>query len=110
MRLNAIAPGNVRTAMTANMLPEQRAAMEAIPVPTHFGEEPLMEPIDRPNSTMPISAVETDKISRMAGVRVAQEAISRPGMKKNINSAHRRSCRAFRGEVSVIGIAPEVQQ
>lgn len=33
---------------------------------------PLMEPIDRPNSTMPISAVETDKISRMAGVRVAQ--------------------------------------
>ena len=71
---------------------------------------PLMEPIDRPNSTMPISAVETDKISRMAGVRVAQEAISRPGIKKNINSAHMRSCRVLRGEVNVIGVAPEVQQ
>ncbi len=44
VRLNAIAPGNVRTAMTANMLPEQRIAMEAIPVPTHFREEPLMDP------------------------------------------------------------------
>ncbi len=49
VRLNAVAPGNVRTAMTANMLPEQRAAMEAIPVPTHFGEEPLMEPIEIAN-------------------------------------------------------------
>lgn len=44
VRLNAVAPGNVRTAMTANMLPEQRVAMEALPVPTHYGEEPLMDP------------------------------------------------------------------
>lgn len=46
VRLNAIAPGNVRTAMTENMLPQQRAAMEAIPVPTHYGEEPLMDPLE----------------------------------------------------------------
>ncbi|MNR38629.1 hypothetical protein D3C85_1567470 [compost metagenome] len=63
---------------------------------------PLIDPIDRPNSTMPISAVDTDKISRIAGVRVAQDAISNPGIKKNINSAHRRRCRALRGEINVI--------
>ncbi|VTP65782.1 Uncharacterised protein [Leclercia adecarboxylata] len=56
---------------------------------------PLIDPIDRPNNTMPISAVDTDKMSRMAGVRVAQEAINRPGIKKNINSAHRRRCSVF---------------
>ena len=50
VRLNAVAPGNVRTAMTANMLPEQRLAMEAIPVPTHFGGEPLMEPVEVANA------------------------------------------------------------
>ena len=50
VRLNAIAPGNVRTAMTANMLPQQRMAMEAIPVPTHFHEEPLMEPEEIANA------------------------------------------------------------
>ncbi len=50
VRLNAVAPGNVRTPMTKNMLPEQRRSMEAIPVPTHFGEEPLMEPIEIANA------------------------------------------------------------
>ena len=58
VRLNAVAPGNVRTAMTANMLPEQRAAMEAIPVPTHFGEEPLMEPIEVANAMAFIASPE----------------------------------------------------
>ena len=75
-------------------------------VPNRFTKKaeqrmPLIEPIDRPNSTMPISAVETDKISRIAGVRVAQEAINKPGKKKNIKSAHIRSCRALR-EVNVV--------
>ncbi|MNT39494.1 hypothetical protein D3C72_1757420 [compost metagenome] len=68
---------------------------------------PLIEPIDRPNSTMPISAVDTVKMSRIAGVRVAQDAISNPGIKKNIKSAHMRRCRALRGEVEVIRITPE---
>lgn len=63
VRLNAIAPGNVRTAMTANMLPEQRAAMEAIPVPTHFGEEPLMEPIEIANAMAFIASPEASGIN-----------------------------------------------
>ncbi|TYQ67613.1 hypothetical protein BEK82_15130, partial [Enterococcus faecium] len=46
---------------------------------------PLIEPIDRPKRTPPISAIETERISRIAGVRVAQDAINRPGKKKNIN-------------------------
>lgn len=44
VRLNAVAPGNVRTAMTASLSPAHRYAMEALPVPTHYGAEPLMEP------------------------------------------------------------------
>jgi hypothetical protein len=43
---------------------------------------PLIEPIDRPNSTMPISAVDSVSRSRIAGVRVAHEAISNPGIKR----------------------------
>jgi hypothetical protein len=45
-----------------------------------------MEPTERPNSTAPISAVETDKMSRMAGVRVAHDAINSPGMKKKVKA------------------------
>ena len=63
VRLNAIAPGNVRTAMTANMLPEQRAAMEAIPVPTHFGEEPLMDPVEIANAMAFIASPEASGIN-----------------------------------------------
>ena len=44
VRLNAIAPGNVRTAMTANLSPAHKVAMEALPVPTHYGDDPLMDP------------------------------------------------------------------
>ena len=63
---------------------------------------PLIDPTDRPNSTTPISAVDSANRSRIAGVRVAQEAINNPGMKKNINSAHSRSCSALREDCVVI--------
>lgn len=63
VRLNAIAPGNVRTAMTANMLPEQRMAMEALPVPTHFGEEPLMEPVEIANAMAFLASPEASGIN-----------------------------------------------
>lgn len=46
VRLNAIAPGNVRTAMTSHMPDAQRQAMEAISVPTHYGEGALMDPLE----------------------------------------------------------------
>ena len=64
-------------------------------VPRRFTSQPeqripLMEPTESPNNTMPIPAVETASTSRMDGVRVAQEAINRPGRKKNRNSAHVR--------------------
>jgi hypothetical protein len=44
---------------------------------------------------MPIPAVETLSVSRIAGVRVAQDAITRPGRKKKVNRAQVRSCKAF---------------
>jgi hypothetical protein len=55
---------------------------------------------------MPISAVETDKMSRIAGVRVAQEAINSPGMKKNMKSAQSRCFSALRCEVTGITSHP----
>ena len=30
--------------MTANLSPAHKVAMEALPVPTHYGDDPLMDP------------------------------------------------------------------
>ncbi len=44
VRLNAVAPGNVSTAMTATMSTNQRMALNALPIPTKYGRETLMDP------------------------------------------------------------------
>lgn len=44
VRINAVAPGNVHTAMTANMPITAKMALNALPIPTKYGEESLMEP------------------------------------------------------------------
>ena len=44
VRINAIAPGNVRTAMTANMSDMAKYALNALPIPTKYGMESLMDP------------------------------------------------------------------
>ncbi|MCD8145405.1 MAG: SDR family oxidoreductase [Oscillospiraceae bacterium] len=46
VRINAIAPGNVETAMTAKLSPQERVAVMALPIPTLYGEEKLMDPSD----------------------------------------------------------------
>jgi NAD(P)-dependent dehydrogenase (short-subunit alcohol dehydrogenase family) len=43
VRINAIAPGNVNTAMTATMSTSAKMALNALPIPTKFGLETLME-------------------------------------------------------------------
>lgn len=51
VRVNAIAPGNVRTAMTDNLTPAHKAAVEALPVPINYGKEDvLMDPVDIANA------------------------------------------------------------
>ncbi len=51
VRLNAIAPGNVRTPMTDQLTPDQLEAVRALPVPTNYRSgEPFMEPIDIANA------------------------------------------------------------
>lgn len=51
VRVNVVAPGNVRTAMTASLPPQQRMAMGALPVPVYYGaDEPLMQPEDIANA------------------------------------------------------------
>jgi len=44
VRINAIAPGNVNTAMTATMSTTAKMALNALPIPTKYGMETLMEP------------------------------------------------------------------
>ena len=46
VRINAIAPGNVETAMTAKLSPHERVAVLALPIPTMYGQDKLMDPAD----------------------------------------------------------------
>ena len=46
VRINAIAPGNVETAMTARLTPQERVATMALPIPTLYGQDKLMDPSD----------------------------------------------------------------
>ncbi len=43
VRINAVAPGNVNTAMTAVLTPDVKMAYNALPVPTRYGHEALMD-------------------------------------------------------------------
>lgn len=44
VRINAVAPGNVNTAMTATMSTSAKMALNALPIPTKYGQETLMDP------------------------------------------------------------------
>ncbi len=46
VHINAIAPGNVATAMTAALTPEAWKACLALPIPIHYHEDRLMDPAD----------------------------------------------------------------
>ena len=54
---------STKYALARWVLPEQRAAMEAIPVPTHFGEEPLMDPVEIANAMAFIASPEASGIN-----------------------------------------------
>lgn len=44
VRINAVAPGNVNTTMTATLATNARMALNALPIPTKYGLETLMDP------------------------------------------------------------------
>ncbi len=44
VRINAVAPGNVNTAMTATMSTNAKMALNPLPIPTKYGQETLMDP------------------------------------------------------------------
>lgn len=44
VRINAVAPGNVGSAMTATMSHSARASLNALPIPTRYGQETFMDP------------------------------------------------------------------
>ena len=50
VRLNAVAPGNVHTAMTDQLSPQQKVAVQALPVPMNYGTDALMDPVDLANA------------------------------------------------------------
>ena len=43
VRINAVAPGNVNTTMTATMSTSAKMALNALPIPTKYGQECLMD-------------------------------------------------------------------
>lgn len=51
VRLNSVAPGNVKTPMTDQLTPAQVEAVKALPVPTNYASgEPFMDPVDIANA------------------------------------------------------------
>jgi NAD(P)-dependent dehydrogenase (short-subunit alcohol dehydrogenase family) len=44
VRVNAVAPGNVRTAMTDSLTDAAKFAVSALPIPTQYGSHALMDP------------------------------------------------------------------
>lgn len=46
VRINAVAPGNVATPMTAALKDRARAALAALPIPISYGSDALMDPAD----------------------------------------------------------------
>lgn len=50
VRINAVAPGNVHTAMTDKLEGAHRVAVEALPVPLNYGTKDLMDPLDIANA------------------------------------------------------------
>jgi NAD(P)-dependent dehydrogenase (short-subunit alcohol dehydrogenase family) len=63
VRINAVAPGNVQTAMTAKLTPQQMVAVHALPVPVNYGSESLMDPTDLANAIAFLAAPEAHGIN-----------------------------------------------
>ncbi|MEG2517960.1 MAG: SDR family oxidoreductase, partial [Raoultibacter sp.] len=61
--INAIAPGNVRTAMTEGLTPAHMVAVEALPVPINYGHDPLMDPVQIANVIAFIASPEASGIN-----------------------------------------------
>ena len=63
VRVNAVAPGNVHTAMVDKLGPEYKAALEAIPVPINYGHGVLMDPLDIANAIVFLASPEAHGIN-----------------------------------------------
>lgn len=63
VRVNAVAPGNVRTAMTDQLTEEMLVAVRALPVPTNYGGDPLMDPTEIANAIAFLSSPEARGIN-----------------------------------------------
>lgn len=63
VRLNAVAPGNVRTAMTDKLSPQQLVAVHALPVPLNYGNDELMDPTDIANAIAFVASPEAHGVN-----------------------------------------------
>lgn len=63
VRLNAVAPGNVHTAMTDQLTPQQKVAVQALPVPMNYGTDALMDPVDLANAIVFLASPEAHGIN-----------------------------------------------
>ena len=64
VRINVVAPGNVRTAMTDKLSPAHRVAVQALPVPINYGtDDILMDPKDIANAIAFVASPEAHGIN-----------------------------------------------
>ena len=64
VRLNAVAPGNVRTAMTAKLTPQHMVAVQALPVPINYElGDALMDPADIANGIAFLASPESHGVN-----------------------------------------------
>lgn len=63
VRLNAVAPGNVHTAMTDKLDAHARAMTDALPVPINYESGKLMDPVDIANAIAFLAAPEAHGIN-----------------------------------------------
>lgn len=63
VRMNTVAPGNVHTAMTDKLTPQQRVAVQALPVPLNYGTDDLMDPTDIANAIAFLASPEAHGIN-----------------------------------------------
>lgn len=63
VRINAVAPGNVRTAMTDALPAHLRVSVDALPVPTNYDTKQLIDPVDIANAIAFLAAPEAHGVN-----------------------------------------------
>ena len=73
VRVNAVAPGNVRTAMTDSLSDAAKFAVSALPIPTRYGSDALMDPAEIAESMKFLLSDSARGIMALSSSRTAEQ-------------------------------------